>query len=62
LAQSFATEFLDAKYEWTDVVEVIDKLTHLDVHTKSDLLQVFHDNEIIFDGTLGVHLHKRASH
>ncbi len=30
--QSFATTILDAKYEWTDVAEVVDKLTHLNMH------------------------------
>lgn len=36
--QSFATTILDAKYEWTEVAEVIDKLTHLNMHQKADLL------------------------
>ena len=26
--QSFATTILDSKYKWTDVAEVVDKLTH----------------------------------
>jgi hypothetical protein len=34
----FATEILDAKYESTDVVEVIKELTHLNAHQKADLL------------------------
>ncbi len=33
----FATEILDAKYERTDVVEVMKGLTHLKAHQKSDL-------------------------
>ncbi len=34
----FATEMLDAKYEKTDVVEVMKDLTHLKAHQKADLL------------------------
>ena len=32
--KSFVTEILDAKYEKTDVVEVMKGLTHLDAHQK----------------------------
>jgi hypothetical protein len=35
--ECFATEILDAKYERTDVVEVMKGLTHLNAHQKSDL-------------------------
>jgi hypothetical protein len=55
--QRFATTILDAKYEWTVVAEVVDKLTHLNIHQKADLLQVLHENEKMFDGTLGVYPH-----
>jgi hypothetical protein len=34
----FATEILDAKYERTDVVEVMKGLTHPNAHCKADLL------------------------
>jgi hypothetical protein len=34
----FATEILDAKYERTDVVEVMKGLTHLNVHQRADFL------------------------
>jgi hypothetical protein len=34
----FATKILDAKYEKTDVVEVMKGLTHLNAHQKADLL------------------------
>jgi hypothetical protein len=34
----FATEILDAKYEKTDVAEVVKGLTHLNAHQKADLL------------------------
>jgi hypothetical protein len=33
----FATKILDAKYEKTDVVEVVKRHTHLNVHQKADL-------------------------
>jgi hypothetical protein len=34
----FAAKILDAKYESTDVAEVVDGLTHINVHHKADLL------------------------
>ncbi len=36
--ECFATEILDAKYERTDVTEVVKGLTHLNAHQKVDLL------------------------
>ncbi len=36
--ECFATETLDARYEKTDVVEVMKGLTHLNTHQKADLL------------------------
>jgi hypothetical protein len=36
--ESFATEILDAKYDKTDVAEVVKGLTHLNAHQKADLL------------------------
>ena len=36
--ECFATEILDAKYERTDVAEVVKGLTHLNAHQKADLL------------------------
>jgi hypothetical protein len=36
--ECFATEILDAKYERTDVAEVMKGLTHLNAHQKADLL------------------------
>jgi hypothetical protein len=36
--ECFATEILDAKYEKTDVAEVVKGLTHLNTHQKADLL------------------------
>jgi hypothetical protein len=58
--RSFATIILDAKYEWTDVAEVIDKLTHSNMHQKADMLRVLHQNNKMFDTTLGVHPHKKV--
>ena len=31
---------LDAKYEFTEVRQVVDQLTHLNMHQKADLLKV----------------------
>jgi hypothetical protein len=36
--ECFATETLDAKYERTDVAEIVKRLTHLNTHQKADLL------------------------
>jgi hypothetical protein len=56
----YATDILDAKYEWTDVAEVVDKLTHLNAHQKKDLLQVLQDNSKMFHGALGLHPHRKV--
>ena len=55
----YATEILDAKYEWTNVKDVVSKLTHLDQSQRDDLLIVLTRHVKIFDGTLGVYPHKR---
>jgi hypothetical protein len=57
--ECFATEILDAKHERTNVVEVMKGLTHLNTHQKADLIQVLQENNKMFDGTLGVYLHKK---
>ncbi len=36
--ECFATEIMDAKYERTDVAEVVKGFTHLNAHQKADLL------------------------
>jgi hypothetical protein len=36
--ECFATEILDAKYEKTDIAEVVKGITHLNAHQKADLL------------------------
>ena len=43
---NYATTILDAKYEYVDVRDVIDKLTHLNSHQKADLFNVLKDNQI----------------
>eukprot|EP00804_Cyclotella_cryptica_P019353 CCRYP_006199-RA/>CCRYP_006199-RA protein AED:0.31 eAED:0.37 QI:0/0/0/1/0/0/4/0/415 len=57
LLSCYATDILDAKYEWTDVADVVDKQTHLNAHQKKDLLQVLQDKSKMFDGTLGLYPH-----
>jgi hypothetical protein len=57
--ECFATEVLDAKYEKTDVAEVVKVLTHLNTYQKADLLQVLQENNKIFNGSLGVYPHTK---
>ena len=56
---SYATEILDAKYEYTDVKDVVDRLNHLSASQKNDLLAVLRRHESMFDGSLGVYPHKK---
>jgi hypothetical protein len=58
--ECFTTEILDVKYERTDVVEVVKGLPHLNACEEADLLQVLHENDKMFDGTLGVYPHKKV--
>ncbi len=58
--KSFTTEILDAKYEKTDVVEVMKRLTHLNAHQKAVLLWVLQENKKMFDETLDVYPHKKV--
>jgi hypothetical protein len=60
--ECFAAEILDAKYDKTDVAEVVKGLTHLNAHQKADLLQVLQENNKMFDRTLGVFPHKKGTH
>jgi hypothetical protein len=53
LLQCYTTCILDAKYE-TNVRDVVDGLTHLNVQQKADLLKVLLENQKMFDGTLRV--------
>ena len=56
----FTTQILDAKYECTDFADVVDRLTHLNVHQKADLLHVLQGNKKMFDGTLGIYPYKKV--
>ncbi len=56
--ECFVTEILDAKYDKTDVAEVVKGLTHLNAHQKADLLRVLQEYDKMFNGTLGVYPHK----
>jgi hypothetical protein len=52
------TKILDAKYEKVVVDDMIDQLTHLNAQQKSDIRQVLNKHTKLFDGTLGVFLHR----
>ena len=56
----YVTNILDAKYKWTDVADVVDKLSHLNAHQKKELLQVLQENSSMFDGTLGCYPHHKV--
>ncbi len=56
----FANEILDAKYEYTDVADVVDASAHLNVHQKAGLLRVLQENKKMFNGTLGIYPHKKV--
>ena len=58
--QCYATHILDARYEFTDVKDVIDQLTYLNTQQKAYLLQNLMENAQMFDGTLGVYPHKKV--
>jgi hypothetical protein len=58
--ECFATEIWDAKYDKTDVAEVMKGLNHLNAHQKADLLQVLQENNKMFNETLGVYPHKKV--
>jgi hypothetical protein len=58
--ECFATEILDAKYDKTDVANVVKELTHLNAHQKADLLQVLQETDKMFNGTLCVYPHKKV--
>jgi hypothetical protein len=58
--ECFAAEILDAKYEKTQVAEVVKRLTHLKAHQKANLLCVLQKNDKMFNGTLGVYPHKKV--
>jgi hypothetical protein len=57
----YSTEILDARYKWTDIRDVIDGQNHLTAQQKCDLLDVLTQHQKLFDGTLGVYLHKKVT-
>jgi hypothetical protein len=56
----FATQVFDAKFENTDVAEVVKKLTCLNVHQKAGLLCVLQENKKRFNESLGAYPHKKG--
>ena len=50
---SYATKILDAKYEFIDVIDVVNRQDHLSQVQKDDLLSVLQKHQQMFDGTLG---------
>jgi hypothetical protein len=46
--------------EWTDVANVVNKLTHLNAHQKADLFKVLYEISKMFDGTLGIYPHRKV--
>ena len=57
--QCFATEILDAKYEWTDITKLVNDMAHLDQAKKDDLLSLLQRHAKMFDETLGAYPHKK---
>ena len=45
---------------WTDVTDVVNKLTNLNTKQRADLLRVLHENSKMFDGTLGTYPHQKV--
>ena len=56
----YATEILDAKYQWTDVRDIVENQHHLTACPKCDLLDVLKCHQKLFDSTLGVYPHKKV--
>jgi hypothetical protein len=55
----YASEILVAKYGKVSTDNVVDQLTHLNDKQKQDLKVWLKDFNRLFDGTLGVYLHKK---
>jgi hypothetical protein len=56
---SYTSEILDAKYGAVSMNDVVDQLTHLNDKQKQDFKVLLKDFTRLFNGTLGVHLHKK---
>ena len=55
----YATEILDAKYEWTNIENIVKGLEHLSSSQQNDLLGILKKHATIFDGSLGLYPHKK---
>jgi hypothetical protein len=55
----FAIKILDAKYEKVQIKDVVNPLEYLSTQQKADLKQVLSEFTKLFDGTLGVHPHRK---
>ncbi len=53
------SEILDAKYGEASTDDVVNQLTHLNEKQKQDLKILLKDFTKLFNGTLGVYLHKK---
>ena len=51
---------LSLNSKWKDVTDVMDKLTHLNLHHDADLLKVLQSNCKMFDDTLGTYPHLKV--
>ena len=56
---SFATEILDAKYNKTDVKDVVKQQTHVSANSQKDLLELLEKHSKLFSGKLGSYPHKQ---
>lgn len=48
------------QYKWTENSDVMDKLTHFNMHQKADLFWVLQENFKMLDGTLGIYPHQKV--
>ena len=51
---------MNARYQYTDIKDVVDKQHHQNVHQKADLLAFLKQNENLFDFSLGVYPHSKV--
>ena len=56
--ECFATDILNAKYEWIDVRDLVQYMDHLCQNQKDGILKLLQKHFSIFDVTLGVYPHK----
>jgi hypothetical protein len=58
--ESYATELLDAKHQWTDNQDVLANQHHLTAKKKCNLLDVLQQHQKLFDGSLGVYSYRKV--